>query len=69
MEKKWAAKAYGVIGTASTKTENGITTYNPGKHGWFELKEFDTFEEADDWLCSYIRANGYSSSDFKVTRK
>lgn len=69
MKTTWVARAYGIIGEASTTVKDGITTYNPGQRGWFDLKEFTDFEEADNWLCKYIKDNGYYYGDFKVARK
>ena len=39
------------------------------KTGWQEIKSFNNPADADNWLCSYIKENGYSNADFTIVRK
>jgi len=66
MKTTWAVKAFMNLGSTVT-VKNGITTTTP-HNGWVEIKRFDDFEEADNWLCDYINKNGYYYGDFKVAR-
>jgi hypothetical protein len=38
----------------------------PGKLVWTEIKAFDNPADADNWLCNYVRTNGYSITDFNI---
>ena len=39
------------------------------KTGWQEIKSFNNPADADNWLCSYVKENGYSITDFTIVRK
>ena len=45
-----------------------LTAEKPGKLVWKTIKEFDSPAKADDWLCSYVKKNGYSITDFNIVR-
>lgn len=64
----WAVRAFGATGETKVTRKNGITTHTPCT-GWFDLKIFDNPGEADNWLCYYVRKNGYSITDFTVSRR
>jgi len=68
MAKAWQVKARMATGKATERVENGIRIYNPGKIEWVVIKEFDSPAKADDWLCSYIKKNGYRIDDFNIVR-
>ena len=36
------------------------------EEGWQEIKRFDNPVDADNWLCSFVRENGYSITDFNI---
>jgi hypothetical protein len=46
-----------------------LTAERPGKLVWMEIKEFDNPADADNWLCDYVRKNGYSITDFNIVRR
>ena len=52
-----------------TKTAWIVKAYTGYKTGWQEIKRFNNPADADLWLCSYIRENGYSPADFTIVRK
>ena len=52
-----------------TKAAWIVKAYTGYKTGWQEIKRFDNPADADNWLCSYVRANGYSITDFNIVRK
>jgi hypothetical protein len=64
-------------GQTTTKTEGNtmkkttwiVKAYTGYKTGWQEIKRFDNPADADNWLCSYVRENGYSITDFNIVRK
>ena len=39
------------------------------KTGWQEIKTFDSFQEGDNWICSYARENGYLITDFTLEKR
>jgi hypothetical protein len=45
-----------------------LTAEEPGRLVWMAIREFDSAAKADDWLCSFVRANGYSITDFNIVR-
>ena len=46
-----------------------VKAYTGWETGWQEIKEFDDPIEADDWLCSYVKENGYLITDFNIIRR
>lgn len=36
---------------------------------WREIKKFNDFAVADEWLCDYVRSNGYFIGDFTIKSK
>ena len=54
MAKRWKVKA--------------LTAEKPGKLVWKTIKEFDSPAKADNWLCSYVKKNGYSITDFNIVK-
>jgi hypothetical protein len=46
-----------------------VKAYTGYKTGWQEIKSFSSPAAADEWLCNYVRANGYSITDFNIIRK
>ena len=48
------------------KTAWIVKAYTGYKTGWQEIKRFNNPADADLWLCSYIRENGYSPADFTI---
>ena len=53
----------------TTWVARGLTAEKAGKLVWTDLKEFDNSAEADNWLCSYVRNNGFSITDFTISRR
>ncbi len=51
------------------KTTWIVKAYTGYKTGWQEIKRFDNPADADNWLCSYVKENGYSITDFNLVRK
>ena len=51
------------------KTTWIVKAYTGYKTGWQEIKRFDNPAEADEWLCSFVRENGYSITDFNIVRR
>lgn len=55
------------------KTEKKRTIWmvrvNRGLAGWEDFKAFTNPEEADNWLCDFVRKNGYWMSDFNIVRR
>ena len=51
------------------KTTWIVKAYTGYKTGWQEIKRFDNPADADNWLCRYVRENGYSIKDFNIVRK
>jgi regulator of protease activity HflC (stomatin/prohibitin superfamily) len=43
-----------------------VKAYTGYKTGWQEIKSFSSPAAADEWLCNYVRANGYSITDFNI---
>lgn len=68
MKNTWKVKALTVSGRGTTTLEDGIRTYTPPKAAWTVIKEFEDFEEAEEWMTKYIRENGFYYGDFKITR-
>lgn len=40
-----------------------------GRIGWQDFKAFESAAEADNWLCDFVRKNGYSITDFNIVRR
>jgi hypothetical protein len=55
--------------TTMKKTTWIVKAYTGYKTGWQEIKRFDNPADADNWLCRYVRENGYSITDFNIVRK
>ena len=53
----------------NTKTTWIVKAYTGYEKGWQEIKRFDNPGDADEWLCSYVRENGYSITDFNIVRR
>ena len=53
---------------AKTWKVKALTAEKPGKLVWRTIKEFDSPAKADNWLCSYIKKNGYRIDDFNIVR-
>jgi hypothetical protein len=53
----------------NTWAVKALTAEEPGRLVWQEIKTFDNAVAADEWLCNYVRANGYSITDFNLVRK
>ncbi len=52
-----------------TKAAWIVKAYRGYKTGWQEIKRFDSSANADEWLCSFVRENGYSITDFNIVRR
>ena len=52
-----------------TKAAWIVKAYTGYKTGWQEIKRFDSSAKADEWLCSFVRENGYSITDFNIVRR
>jgi len=37
-----------------------------GLKGWVDFKFFEDFNEADDWLCDYVRSRHLDIRDFNI---
>ena len=37
-----------------------------GLEGWVDFKFFEDFNEADDWLCDYVRSRHLDIRDFNI---
>ncbi|MCD8159265.1 MAG: hypothetical protein LUD77_10355 [Clostridiales bacterium] len=60
----WSGKSY------TTVDEEGIRTYHPGtKFGWMDIKVFDNFSEADNWLLNLVRTKGGLITDFTIKKR
>lgn len=46
-----------------------VKAFTGYKTGWQEIKRFSNPAAADEWLCNYVRANGYLITDFNIVRK
>ena len=53
----------------TTWVARGLKAEKPGRLVWADLKEFNSAAEADNWLCEYVRSNGLSIEDFRVSRR
>ena len=53
---------------AKTWKVKALTAEKTGKLVWKTIKEFDSSAKADNWLCDYVRKNGYSITDFNIVR-
>ena len=53
---------------AKTWKVKALTAEKPGKLVWTTIREFDSPAKADNWLCNYVRKNGYSITDFNIVR-
>ena len=53
----------------NTKAAWIVKAYTGYKTGWQEIKRFDNPADADNWLCTYVKENGYSNTDFNLVRK
>ncbi|MDE5582244.1 MAG: hypothetical protein K2K14_11025 [Ruminococcus sp.] len=53
---------------AKTWKVKALTAEKPGKLVWKTIKEFDSPAKADNWLCSYVKKNGYSITDFNIVK-
>ena len=54
------------------KTTWMVKVYTEGKDGrvgWQDFKEFHSAAEADNWLCDYVRKNGFCITDFSIVRR
>lgn len=51
----WMVKAY--------------TEGRAGRIGWQDFKAFNSAAEADNWLCNFVRENGYCITDFNIVRR
>jgi len=43
-----------------------VKAFTGYKTGWKTIKTFRTAAEADNWLCEYVRRNGYNIEDFTI---
>jgi uncharacterized protein YfdQ (DUF2303 family) len=53
---------------AATWVVKALAVETPGHLVWKAIKTFTNPAEADNWLCDYVRANGYSITDFNIVR-
>jgi hypothetical protein len=54
--------------SAKTWMVKTLTAENPGHLVWKTIKTFTNPADADNWLCDFVRANGYSITDFNIVR-
>ena len=46
-----------------------VKVYTDYKTGWQDLKRFDNAQDADEWLCNFIRESGCSYTDINLVRR
>ena len=46
-----------------------LTAEKPGRLVWKDFKAFTSAAEADNWLCGFVKAIGYSITDFNIVRR
>lgn len=51
------------------KTTIWVVRVNRGLDGWQDMKTFTNAAEADNWLCEFVRRNGYWMNDFNIVRR
>ena len=53
----------------NTKKTVWVVRVNRGLDGWNDLRTFSRLAIADNWLCAFVRANGYSICDFNIVSR
>ncbi len=54
---------------AKNKSTIWVVRVNRGLDGWQEMKTFTSAAAADNWLCNFVRKNGYWMNDFNLVRR
>ncbi|MCR0459309.1 hypothetical protein MKD03_12205 [[Clostridium] innocuum] len=54
---------------AKKKRTIWVVRVNRGLDGWQDMKTFINAAEADNWLCDFVRKNGYWMNDFNLVRR
>ncbi len=54
---------------ATTKKSAWVVKVNQGINGWRDFKKFDNPAAADEWLCNFVRSNGYWIGDFTIVKR